>query len=431
MLGFTSTAWLGTLLLLLPIAKRGEGSASVLEAFFTATSAVCVTGLTIVDTQTYWSEFGLFVILVLIQIGGFGVMTLASVIGMAVLGNLPYRTKVTAAAEFKTEGYGRVRTITFSIIKITLLIEGIVAAILFLRFWLGGEHSFIDSIWYGVFHAVSAFNNAGFSLYSDSMIRYVTDPTVCIPIMVAIILGGLGFPVLMQLRHYFKDGLKWTMNTRIVLVMTVTLLVLSSLYVLALEWNNPLTLGELPWYDKLLPGIFQAVQTRTAGFNSIPVGGMHSATWLGLDFFMFVGGGPAGTAGGVKVTTIAVLVFIVWTEVRGEAAVNIMGKRLARSVHRQAIAVVGLAMALVFGATLAITLFSPYNLDKVLFEVMSAFGTVGLSTGITAQLDPASLLVLCGLMYVGRLGPITFASSLALRERKRLYELPKERPIIG
>ena len=221
------------------------------------------------------------------------------------------------------------------------------------------------------------------------------------------------------------------MNTRIVLVMTPLLLVGGTVFITALEWHNPGTLGPLAWDDKLLAGFFQSVQTRTAGFNSIDIGALHPVTLLGMDVMKFIGTGPAGTGGGIKVTTFAVLVFIIWTEVRGDTAVHIFGKRLSRAVHRQAISVALLAIALVVLSTMVLMLLSPFGLDPVLFEVTSAFATVGLSTGITAELGATSQLVLCFLMYVGRLGPITFASALALRPRKRLYELPKERPIIG
>lgn len=215
------------------------------------------------------------------------------------------------------------------------------------------------------------------------------------------------------------------------LFLTPVLLLGGWLFIAVLEWRNAGTLGPLAWDDKLLASFFHSVQTRTSGFNSVDIGAMHSATWLGMDVLMFIGGGPAGTAGGIKVTTFAVLFFIIWTEVRGDSAVHVFGKRLSRAVHRQAIAVALLAVALVVMATLALLLLSPFSLDAVLFEAVSAFATVGLSTGITNQLDPLSQLILCFLMYVGRLGPITFASALALSSRKRLYELPKERPIIG
>lgn len=431
LVAFTSAAWLRVILLMLPISKQGPGGASFMDAFFTATSSICVTGLAVVDTEHYWTPFGQAVILALIQIGGFGVMTLATFIGYAVLGKLSLRSRLTAATEAHVSELGGLRTVLRGIVTVTVAIEAAVALLLTLRFWLGDGYSLGRALWHGVFHAVSSFNNAGFALYSDNLMRFVGDPWICLPIAAATILGGVGFPVLFQLRRYGPDVMRWSMNTRLMLFLTPVLLLGGWLFIAVLEWRNAGTLGPLAWDDKLLASFFHSVQTRTSGFNSVDIGAMHSATWLGMDVLMFIGGGPAGTAGGIKVTTFAVLFFIIWTEVRGDSAVHVFGKRLSRAVHRQAIAVALLAVALVVMATLALLLLSPFSLDAVLFEAVSAFATVGLSTGITNQLDPLSQLILCFLMYVGRLGPITFASALALSSRKRLYELPKERPIIG
>lgn len=430
-LAFTAAVWIGIGLLCLPIAKRGPGGASFLEAVFTATSAICVTGLITVDTATYWTPFGQTVIIALIQVGGFGVMTLATVIGLTVLGRLSLRSRLTAAAEVKSEALDGVGHVVRRVVLTSLLIEAVVAACLTARFYWGYGYDLPRALWHGGFHAVSAFNNAGFSLHTTNMVGFVTDPFICLPIMAAIVLGGLGFPVLQQLRRHLRERDRWNMNTRIVLVVTAVLLLVGTVYITALEWGNPATLGPLAWDEKLLAGAFQSVQTRTAGFNSVDIGGMYGATLFGMDVLMFIGGGPAGTAGGIKVTTFAVLWFIVWTEIRGEVAVNVFGKRLSRAVHRQAIAVAMLAMGLVVTATIIISVASRLALDDVLFEVISAFGTVGLSTGITPTLGTESQLVLCFLMYAGRLGPITLASALAFRRRRRLYELPKERPIIG
>jgi Trk-type K+ transport system membrane component len=261
--------------------------------------------------------------------------------------------------------------------------------------------------------------------------RFVDDPFICLPLAAAIILGGLGFPVIMQLRKEFTRPLHWSMNTKIVIWATVVLLVAGTAYITAIEWNNPDTLGGLDPWSRLLAGFFQSVQTRTAGFNSLDIGLMRDESWLGMDVLMFIGGGPAGTAGGIKVTTFAVLFFIMLTELRGEGSVNIFGKRLSRAVHRQAITVVLIAVAaVVTGATLLMVL-SGENLDRALFESVSAFATVGLSTGITADLPIPAQLVLIALMFIGRIGPLTLGSAIALRERRILYEFPKERPAIG
>lgn len=429
--GFAGAIAAGTALLMLPISKTGPGGASFVEALFTATSAVCVTGLVVVDTPVYWTGFGQVVILLLIQLGGLGIMIFASLIGLLLARKLSVRSRLYAATEAKAPGLEDVRGVVRGIVLISLTIEAAVFLPLFARFALHYRYSVGEAAWHGVFHAVSAFNNAGFALYSDSLMRFVADPFVCLPIATAVILGGLGFPVVMQLRRELWNPLHWGMNTKLVLAATAVLLVAGTFYITLIEWSNPATLGRLDPWARVLAGFFQSVQTRTAGFNSIDIGAMHDETWLGMDVLMFIGGGPAGTAGGIKVTTFAVLFFIMLTELRGEGAVNVFGKRLSRAVHRQAITVVLIAVAAVMAGTGAIMLLTGEGLDRALFETVSAFGTVGLSTGITADLSDPARIVLVLMMFLGRLGPLTLGSAIALRERRILYELPKERPAIG
>ncbi|MGY1856547.1 TrkH family potassium uptake protein [Modestobacter sp. SYSU DS0290] len=428
---FALAVSVGTLLLWLPIASVPEGSPTFVEALFTATSSVCVTGLTVVDTPTYWTGFGEAVILALIQVGGFGIMTLASVLGLVLARRLGLRARLNAAAETKSVDVGDIRRVVIGVATISLRFEAVVALALTARFALGYDQPLPEALWNGVFHAVSAFNNAGFALYTDNLIPFATDPWICLPINAAVIAGGLGFPVLMQLRRDVRLPRKWTMNTRLVLLGTGVLLVAGTVVLTALEWRNPATLGPLSVPGKLLAGFTSAVMPRTAGFNVLDVGAMEPASWLVTDVLMFIGGGPAGTAGGIKVTTFFVLVFIILTEIRGEGAVNVLGKRLPRSVQRQAITVVLLSVMAVVLPVLALLVVTTFTLDQVLFEVVSAFSTVGLSTGITADLPSAGQLLLVVLMFIGRLGPITLASALALRQRTQAYELPKERPVIG
>lgn len=430
-LAFAAAILVGGSLLMLPAAKAEPGGASPIEAFFTAVSAVTVTGHVIVDTPTFWSPFGQVVILMMIQIGGFGVMTFASVIGLAVVRRLSLSGRMRVAADVKSIGLDDVRSLILGVVRISLIVESIVALMLFLRFWLGYGHHPGEALWLGIFHGVSSFNNAGFALFSDNMMGFVADPLIALPMCAAIILGGIGFPVIVQLRRNLRQPLLWTMNTKLVLWGTVGLLVAGSVYITALEWHNPATLGPLDVPGKLLAGFFQSVQTRTAGFNSVDISQLDSATLLGMDALMFIGGGTAGTAGGIKITTFGVLFFIALAEIRGDAVVNIFGKRLSRSVHREAIALVLLAITVVGASTAVLMLLTDFSLDVLLFETVSAFSTVGLSTGITASLPLAGQLLLMFLMFVGRLGPITFAGALALRERRLLYEYPKERPIIG
>lgn len=428
--GFAAVAALGTILLSLPIAKTGPGGASFVEALFTAVSALCVTGHVVVDTPTYWTEFGLVVILALIQLGGLGVMTFASFVGVIVVRRLSFTARLNTAAEAHSLGLDDIKRLVLGVVRISLLVELVAACILTLRFATTYGYPLPEAIWLGVFHGISAFNNAGFSLFSDSITGFASDPVVSLTICAAIIIGGLGFPVILQLLRERRLRL-WTMNTRLVLIFTAILLVAGAVYITALEWNNPATLGALDPGARILAGFFHSVQTRTAGFNSVDIGSMGGATLFGMDVLMFIGGGPAGTAGGIKVTTFGVLLFILLAEVRGDGVVNVLGKRLSRAVHRQAIAVVLVFVGIVVASTIAIMVISGINLDRVLFETISAFSTVGLSTGITAGLPAAAQLILVALMFIGRLGPITFATALALRQRSVAYQLPKERPIIG
>ena len=430
-LGFASAIAVGTVLLLLPVSRTGEGGAPFMVALFTATSAVCVTGLVVVDTPSYWSGFGEVVILGLIQLGGLGIMTAASLLGLLVSRRMGLRTRLTAATETKSLAIGDVRAVLFGVLKVTLVFEAVVAVLLTLRFLVGYEQPLGRALYHGVFHAVSAFNNAGFALRTDSLMLYVTDPFVCLPIAVAVIAGGLGFPVLFELRRQLRRPRDWSLHTKLTVTMTVVLLVGGSLFVTASEWTNPGTLGALDPSGRVLAGFFHGVMPRTAGFNSIDVSQMHDTTLLGTIVLMFIGGGSAGTAGGIKVTTFVVLFFVIYAEVRGEASVNAFDRRIGARVQRQALTVALLGVAAVLGSTLLIMSMTDLMLRDVLFEVTSAFATVGLSTGITADLPSAAHGLLALVMFVGRLGPVTFASALALRDRQRLYHLPEGRPIIG
>ncbi|WP_259461109.1 MULTISPECIES: TrkH family potassium uptake protein [unclassified Microbacterium] len=430
-IGFGTAIAVGTVLLMLPLSSATGRWTGLVDALFTSTSAVCVTGLVVVDTPVHWSPFGKIVILLLIQLGGLGIMLFAALVGLALARKFSVRSRMFASTETKTSGLGDIKRVASGILVTTLVIEAIVAIMLFARFSVGYGYDPLRAGWHALFHAVSAFNNAGFALYTDSLMGFVADPWICLPICAAIILGGLGFPVLRQLRREFRRPLHWSMNTRIVLIVTGVLLAVGTVYVLLIEWSNPRTLGELPPTARVLAGFFHAVQARTAGFNSVDIALMHDETWLGTDVLMFIGGGPAGTAGGIKVTTFAVLFFIMWTELRGGAAVNVFGKRLSRAVHREAITVVIVALGAIMAAVVAILAMTDLDLDQVLFEVVSAFGTVGMSTGITASLGDGPQIILVLLMFLGRLGPLTLGSALALRERRIAYELPKERPAIG
>lgn len=420
----------GTLLLVLPVSTT-ERRATLMEAVFTATSALCVTGAVVVDTATFWTPFGQLVILILMQVGAFGVMSLATLLGLLVARRLGLRSRLNTVEETHGLGFGDVRRVLFGVAATMFVIESIIAVLLALRWWSGYGLPIGRSLWYGVFHSVAAFANAGFTVFPGNLVPYATDGWIVLPICVGVILGGLGFPVLMELRARLLLPRKWTLNTVTVLVGSVVLVFVGWIVLTTLEWDNPGTLGAFVPLDRVLVGFSTGIMPRSGGFNSFDIGEMHPGSLLVTDVLMFIGAGPAGTGGGIKITTFAVLLFVVIAELRGNAAVNMFGKRLPRSTHREALTVALLSVGLVVGSTLVILLMSSFSLGEVLFEVISSFATVGLSTGITADLPPGAQGILVVLMFVGRLGPVALGSSLALAHRARYYELPKERPIIG
>jgi len=429
--GFLGAIVVGALLLSLPISKAGPGGATWSDALFTAVSAVSITGLTVTDTATYWTGFGHVVIIVLAQLGGLGIMTFATFIGLIVVRKISLSARLSSSTETRTLGMSDAKSIIRGVVVLSFLIEGIIAVVLALQFALAYGMAPLEATWYGVFHAVSAFNNAGFTLFAGGMIEFVSDPVINIAFAVATILGGLGFPVLMQLRKHLWTPRLWSMNTRLVLAISAALLVGGWIFIMAIEWSNPRTLGGLDPATRVLAGFFQSVQTRTSGFSTVDIGAMQDETLFGMSALMFIGGGPAGTSGGIKVTTFGVLFFILLAEIRGDLAVNVFGKRLSRAVHREAITVVLLAVAFVTASTIALMIMTGLPLTPVLFEAVSAFATTGLSTGITADVGWPAQMLLCVLMLVGRIGTITLASSLALRTRSIMYQYPKERPVIG
>ncbi|WP_233606073.1 TrkH family potassium uptake protein [Micromonospora sp. Llam0] len=429
--GFAAAIALGTALLMLPAASRSGASPPLIDALFTATSAVCVTGLVVVDTAGHWSAFGQLVIMGLIQIGGLGIMTLATLFTVLLSRRLGLRARFLAQAETKTLSLRDVRRVVRNIVLFSLASEFVVAVVLTVRFAVGYDYPWGRAAYHGVFHAVSAFNNAGFALYADSLMRFVADPWITTTVALAVVVGGLGFPVVFELLRCWHRPRLWSVLTRITVVLTASLLTLGTIVFTLVELRNPATFGPLDGVHKVLAGFFASVMTRTAGFNSVDIAAMRPESLLLSDILMFIGGGSAGTAGGVKVTTVGLLAFVLWAEMRGETRVNVGSRRVPEGNQRQALAVLLLSLGAVAVATFTLLAMTRYPLDQVLFEVVSAFGTVGLSTGITAGLPPAADVLLIVLMFMGRIGPLTVASALALRERGRRYELPEERIIVG
>ncbi|WP_306396764.1 TrkH family potassium uptake protein [Telluria beijingensis] len=421
----------GTLLLMLPAAHASGEGAPLMVAFFTSVSAICVNGLVVVDTGTYWSGFGQVTITALIQLGGFGMMTAATLLGLMVNRSSRLRTRLITQTETRSLGMGDIASVARIVLAVTVILQVTLAAILLARLHFGYDLPWRESLWSAVFHAVSAFNNAGFSLHADSLTRYAGDALVLVPIMVAFVIGGIGFPVLHDLRHRLRDPRHWSLHTKLTLVGSLVLLAGGCVAVLLFEWNNVATLGSMSWFDKLMNGMFISAAARTAGFNTVDFGALSPESWALHYLLMFIGGGSAGTAGGVKVGTIMILALLVIAEARGHSDTEAFGRRVAVSAQRQAVTVLVLGSVIVAFGTLLLLGISHFPTDQVIFEVISAFGSAGLSTGITASLPPEGQLVLAALMFIGRVGTITFATSLVLGERRMPYRYPEDHPIVG
>lgn len=430
-LGFLGAILLGTVLLMLPVSRADAGSAPFLTAIFTSTSAVCVTGLAVVDTPVYWSAFGQAVILALCHVGGFGIMTGATLLGLLVLRRLRLGVRLVAQAETRSLGLGDVTGVLKLILLVTFGVEALVAAALTARLHYGYGESWGLALWNGVFQSISAFNNAGFSTYSDSLMGFVADPLIVVPVMFAIIVGGLGFPVLFELRREPGQWARWSIHTKITLLGSGGLIIGGTLAILLYEYANPATLGPLDLGGKLLGALFHSVTARTAGFNTVDVGSLRTETLAVNYVLMFIGGGSAGTAGGIKVSTFFLLGFVAWTEVRGSLDTTAFRRRISAETQRQALTVVLLGVTVLAVATLLMLSVTELPLEAVMFETISAFATVGLSTGITAGLPPVGQWILIVLMFVGRVGTVTVATALALRSKRPAYRYPEERPIVG
>lgn len=428
-LAFLAMILVGTALLMLPLARAGEGpGAPFLTALFVATSAVGVTGLSPVDTASYWGGFGQAVIFALFQIGGFGIMSAATLLGMIVSRRLGLSRQMMLRAEVRGIAPGDVRSVLTFVLSVALLVEAVTALILWGRFTALGEAP-VGALWHAVFHAGAAFTNAGFSTYPGGMTPLGGDALALVPIMAAVVIGGLGLPVLHDLRHLRIR--RPSLHSRMTLIGSGLLLLGGLLGTLAFEWSNPATLGPLSPGDKVLNALFHAVNTRSCGLNTLDNGAFSEETMLMTYALMLVGAGSAGTGGGIKVTTLMILVLAVWSEMRGDPDTQAFGRRISASVIREALTVTALAVAVLMVATMVLRTLTNLPLNPLIFEAISAFANVGLSMGITGELPPQGQVVIILLMYLGRVGIVTVATALALRPRRAEYRYPEERPIVG
>ncbi|MDM7832250.1 TrkH family potassium uptake protein [Cellulomonas edaphi] len=421
---------LGTALLSTPWATASGERAHVVDALFTATSASTVTGLVVVPTGEYWSGFGLVVILLAIKVGGLGVMTLASLLGMAVSRRIGLTQRLLVSSETKTTRLGEVGSLVRTVIVTSTALELAISLILLPRFLMYDE-GWGEAAWHALFYGISAFNNAGFVPTPEGLSPFVSDWWVLLPIIVGVFVGSLGFPVILNVARNLREPRRWNLHSKLTITTSVALVVAGSILVAAFEWTNPGTFKPLDTSATVLASLFAGVMPRSGGFSTVDISQMHEGTWLVNDALMFVGGGSASTAGGIKVTTLAVMLLAIVAEARGDRDVEAYGRRIPREALQVAIAVSLVSATFVLIASLLLLAMTGWTLDVVLFEVISAFATCGLSTGVTGDLPTAAKYVLSVLMFIGRTGTMTLAAALALRNRRRVIRLPEERPIIG
>jgi trk system potassium uptake protein TrkH len=424
----------GTMLLWLPVSAARQPLTFV-QAVFTSTSAVCVTGLINVDTPHDLSLFGQIVVLLLIQAGGLGYMAITTVVAAAIGRQLSVQERLTLQEALNVQTMEGLIRFVLTVFKLTLAFE-LAGALLLTVAW-AGEMGIFRAAYFGLFHAVSAFNNAGFSLFSDSLIRYRADWLVNLVVCTLVISGGLGFVVLTELGRR-RTGVRLSMHTRLVLMMSALLITLGTLAVFVLERVNPRTLGPLAMDEAVLAAFFQAVTPRTAGFNTLNIADLSQPTLFVIMILMFIGAAPGGTGGGVKVTTFGITVAALWATVRGMTEPSIFRRRLNPAVVARSFFICLIAF-LAINVVAALLLVSEVReLLPTLFETISAFGTVGLSTGeagsplsLSGHFTTAGQLLVAASMFMGRIGPLTLAVALARRRAAPPIRYPEGRVLVG
>ncbi|CEP68797.1 Cation transporter [Moorella glycerini] len=428
-LGFGVVIATGTLLLSLPIASQSGQPVAVIDALFTATSATAVTGLVTVDTQTTYSLFGELVILALIQIGGLGFMTLSTLVALLLGKRITLKERLVmqeAMNQLTVEGVVR---LSKYVLIFTLFAEGLGALLLSIRF--SSQMPLGQAIYFGIFHAVSAFCNAGFDLFSKSLVDYRGDLLVNMVITLLIIFGGLGFSVVADI-YTKRSWQRLSLHSKIVIRTTLLLIVTATVIIFLLEYTNTKSLAPLPLGEKILASYFQAVTPRTAGFNTLIIGDLRPVTLLFITILMFIGASPGSTGGGIKTTTFAAIAVAVWTIIRGNIDIEAFGRRLPRGTVLKALAIAAVSLLLVVTVTGILLITEQADLQMVLFEVTSAFGTVGLSMGLTPKLTATGKLLITATMFTGRVGPLTLAFAIAQRlGRQGIKHYPEERIIVG
>lgn len=432
--GFAAIVLLGAFLLMLPISNAKGVPLPFLDALFTSTSATCVTGLVVVDTGTHFTVFGQVVIMLLIQIGGLGFMTMATLFALALKKKISLKERLILQEALNQGSMEGIVRLIRKVILFAVCIEG-VAAVLFSVRW-AFDLPLGKAIYFGIFHAVSLFNNAGFDLFGSvsgpftSLTSYAGDPVINMVAMLLIILGGIGFIVLSDLVDY-KRSRKLSLHSKIVLTMTGLLIVLGTIVIFIFEFTNMRTLGSLTGWEKFWASLFQSVSPRTAGANTIDIGAMRQASQFFMIILMFIGASPGSTGGGIKTTTFAILVGAVLAMIRGKEDIVIYRYRLAKDRIFKAVTLTLLSLFLVIIVSMILSTTEDHSFLMILFETTSAFGTVGLTMGLTTDLSDIGKVLLSLTMFAGRLGPLTLAYALGPKNERELYRHPEGKITIG
>lgn len=432
-LSFGGVILIGALLLTLPFSSSSGVWTPFIDALFTATSAVCVTGLVVVDTGTYWSIYGQIIILMLIQIGGLGFMTMTTSVAILLGKRIGLRNRMVMQEALNQFSLSGVIRLTRYVVMATLFFEFLGAV--FLSFRFVPKFGWTKGIFYSIFHSVSAFCNAGFDIMGnyESMTAFVKDPIVNVVLMILIVLGGLGFAVLADFSRTQKIR-QWSLHTKLVLSVTLSLILLGFVVVFSLEYNNPNTMGEFTLSEKIIASFFHSITPRTAGFNTLDIGSMKMPTRFLTMVLMFIGGSPGSTAGGIKTTTFGMMVLSIIAVFKGSENINFVNRRISRDSINKALAVIFISTVWIVVMTfLLFVVESDMQMEEVLFESISAFGTVGLSMGITPYLNAMGKLIITIMMFFGRLGPLTIVIAISrnMTSKGDLLKYPEGKIIVG
>ncbi|HOV79262.1 MAG TPA: TrkH family potassium uptake protein [Bacillota bacterium] len=428
-IGVAAVILAGAVLLTLPVAVQPGREINFLTSLFTATSAVCVTGLVVVDTGTHWTLFGHIVILSLIQVGGLGFMTMATFLFLLLGRRIGLRQRLIIQESLNQTNLAGIVRLARYVLIFTFVTEAVFAIILAIR-W-SADLGWRKGLWFGLFHSVSAFNNAGFDLFGGfkSLTAYAGDATVTLSITTLIILGGIGFGVIVDLVRRLKETRHLSLHAKLVLSVTGILILFGTVSIYLLEYDN--TLRNLSPLGKVLASYFQAVTPRTAGYNTLDIGALHSATQFLIIVLMFIGASPGSTGGGIKTTTFSALAVSVWSMIRGKEDAEVFRRRIAKDQVFRALAIFFMASALVIVVSLLLSITENADFLALLFETTSAFGTVGLTMGITPGLTPPGRVLIIATMFLGRVGPLTLAFALSRARAKPHLRFPEEKILIG